>query len=274
MFISSIQAKDFRFLSESLFDIYSTQGEEESTLLLNYNFQINKCETYPYFRSINPETEGNFILAKNLKASFRKISHCVEKNEFHPFVFNTLNELYHILQSDQIKTLTCNYGVTHSYFAVASDPETIQQRPGLPSHPSVLFDTNRMAGNFRVHMDEEDIKNTLLFFGARLNRQDIIPGMPHPFRKRIGNPTSLVFHEMFHWTGHSHYPKDNLDIVYLTQFCCFSHSEHSSQQKERACELLRDKSAWQKDLSQRKAYIKRNLLHKEVQSLIDAYHNQ
>lgn len=265
----NVYAEDFHQLSESLFDVYETR---EDALLLNENISIKSCETFPYYRSINTPTSGNHILASGLKEALKTVHQCSMDQRFHPFVNGELSKLYRVLTSEDEKVFTCNYGVTHSYFAVATDPHTEEQREHLPKHPGIIFDTNRMAGNFRVHMDEEDIENTLRFYGGRLSREEIIPGMPHPFRKKISNPTSLTFHEMFHWTGLSHHPKKYLDMVYLSQFCCFPQDELSWEQRERACALLKDERAWQKEEKPRLHYLKEHELQKEVKDLINAYH--
>lgn len=262
-------AADFDQLSRSLFDVYEVSDEG---LSLNHDFLLKSCETYPYYRSIETPTEGSHVLANHLQLALATVHQCRSHQDFTPMVTEALDQLIDIIESSQKKTLMCNYGVTNSYFAVASDPDVIVQQDTLPPHPSVIFDTNRMAGNFNLHMDEQDRENTIRFYGGKLTREEIIPGMPHPFRKSITNPMSLVFHEMLHWTGHSHHPKENLDIVYLTQLCCFQHEEISETKRNRTCELLNDPRAWQANLEKRVQYIEDNDLQNEVKRLIRDYH--
>ena len=264
-------SSDFDQLSRSLFDVYETS---EAGLELNHHFHLKSCETYPHYRSIDTPTEGSHVLADHLQRALSTVHQCRRNHDFTPMVTQTLDRLINIIESSQKKTLMCNYGVTNSYFAVASDPETLAQKEGLPPHPSVIFDTNRMAGNFNLQMNEREIENTIRFFGGSLKREEILPGMPHPFRKSITNPMSLVFHEMLHWTGHSHHPKENLDVVYLTQLCCFEHLEINETKRNRTCELLTDPQAWQEDLEKRVQYIKDHELQDEIKGIIQDYHTR
>jgi hypothetical protein len=273
LFFSSVVtwATDLDQLSRSLFDVYKFNMKG---LELNHDFLLKSCETYPYYRSIDTPTKGSHVLADHLQLALATVHQCRSLQDFTSMVNESLDKLIKIIESPEKKTLMCNYGVTNSFFAVASDPDVIDQQHNLPAHPSVIFDTNRMAGNFNVHMNERDIENTVRFYGGLLTREEIIPGMPHPFRKSITNPMSLLFHEMLHWTGHSHYPKENLDVVYLTQLCCFHHEEINELKRNRTCEILSDPQAWQENREKRIQYIEDHNLQNEVKSLIRDYHTK
>jgi len=265
-------AKEYQRLSDDLFERYI---HKEDSLLLGHHYVLKSCQSFPYYRSINPPTEGHPLMAKNLKDSLATVSRCLEKRDFKKPVLKTLSRLAEIIGSQQTKTLTCNYGVTNSFFAVASDEEQgAHQDHGLPPHPSVIFDTNRIAGNWHLGMDEEGRQNAYNFYGGRIPLEDIISGMPHPLRKPNQNPSSLIFHEMTHWTGEKHFPKDHLDSVYLIQFCCFSHPQIPQEAREFSCRLLEDEQAWAPEEKERVEYLKKEEFFKKVKALKDLYHHQ
>lgn len=84
--------------------------------------------------------------------------------------------------------------------------------------------------------------------------------------------SSLVFHEMFHWTESTHFPKKYPDIVYLSQFCCFPQEDHNEEDREFSCEVLEEERAWQIDESHRLEFIKENDIQRKVKDLISKYH--
>ena len=240
-----------------------------------YNLLIKDCESYPYYSSLESQTGGNENLKEEFFKALKTAKSCTKTYDFRAPVKKAFQKFFSEVTGSKEKVLTCNYGVTYSYFAVASDPEVgahEEQANGLPPHPSVIFDTNRMAGNFPVGISQQQRENFVLFYGGRLTLEQIVGGSRNPFLNKIEDSVSLVFHEMFHWTGHSHFPKENLDLVYLSQFCCFPQDKHSAQDQALACELLEDAQAWQDDDKKRVEYIKENGLQEKVKALISKYH--
>lgn len=233
----------------------------EEIQLTDLNFKIKDCESYPYYNSQQEQTEGNKTIINDLRIALQTGKSCLSNHDFAPYVVEKFNYLYSIIEGRSEKTLTCNYGVTNSYYAV-SDDENL----------SVIFDTNRMAGNFPVHMDEEDRINFIRFYGSQLELDQVIAGTRNPFIGYIEDPVALVFHEMFHWTGSTHFPKKYPDIVYLSQFCCFPQVEHTAQEQAFACSLLEERAAWQEDEISRIEFLKNNDIQKKVKALIETYH--
>lgn len=258
-------------------DFFSFSHAKETEILVeDYNLIINKCETYPYFNARVDQKDGNRFLKRDFFQVIQTAQSCVEKHHFSSYVVNKFQMLFRILESQKVKTLTCNYGVTNGYYAVASsqrdEDEQGHQDPGLPPHPSALFDTNRMAGNFPVSMTLEEKEKFVAFYGGDLSLEEIIPGTRNPKLSYIQDPASLVFHEMFHWTESFHFPKEYPDIVYLTQFCCFPQDKHSSQEVAWACELLEKRDAWQKDKEKRLEFLSKENIQEKVKKLISKYH--
>lgn len=131
------------------------------------NLTIKNCETYPYYNSQRDQLNGNETLFADFQKALLTMKQCQKTHSFSPYVQNKFNELSKILTSNQVKTLTCNYGVTNSYYAVATTQFEEQQGHGLPPHPSIIFDTNRMAGNFPVQMNQTQRENFVLFSLSR-----------------------------------------------------------------------------------------------------------
>lgn len=260
-----------------LFSVISVSSVFSSELRLErFNLMIKSCETYPYYDSQIEQTEGNTRLKNDFLSSLSQTKTCLNNHDFAPFVVDKFQHFFEIIEGTKEKILTCNYGVTNSYYAVASsladELEQGGQDHGLPPHPSVLFDTNRMAGNFPVYMTEAQRNNFVLFYNHELRIEDVIPGTRNPRVGFIENPRSLVFHEMFHWTGSSHFPKKYVDIVYLTQFCCFPQVEHSAEEVAFACELLEEEAAWQEDEQKRVQFLEDFDIQSKVKALIQKYH--
>ncbi|MCR9204106.1 MAG: hypothetical protein NXH75_05990 [Halobacteriovoraceae bacterium] len=231
------------------------------THLHDINLKIKDCESYPYYNSQVEQREGNETLRRDLNMALQVGKSCLAQNDFAPFVVEKFKHLYSIVEGRQEKTLTCNYGVTNSYYAVADDENL-----------SVIFDTNRMAGNFPLNLDEDDRRNFVRFYGDRLQLEDVISGTRNPLIGYIEDPMALVFHEIFHWTGSTHHPKKYPDIVYLAQFCCFPQVEHTAQEQAFMCGLLEERAAWQEDELKRLEYLKSHNIQNKIKELIRKYH--
>lgn len=247
----------------------------KSLVVDSHHLVIKDCDSYPYYSSLAPQSGGNQRLKEDFHSSLEVVRSCQRAYRFTAYVQKQFKKFFNIIESDAVKTLTCNYGVTNSFFAVASDPDLgphEEQEHGLPPHPSVIFDTNRMAANFPLAMDLRQRQNFVRFYRDRISLEEVTSGTRNPFQSPVKDPMSLVFHEMFHWSGHKHFPKENLDIVYLAQFCCFPQEDHNAQDQALACSLLEDEQAWQSDVQKRVNYLKEKELHQAVRQLISKYH--
>ncbi len=255
--------------------------DESQGLYPDLNMGVENCQSYPYHNySVNGlsnvHEDFQFLVQKSSLCLSRKF----EGREAPKFAQQKLKELFKLLLSPKKKTVACTFGEYHSFFAVSNsglNPDDIG--PGgvfldMPEPPSIYMDTNRMAGNFPLNMDEDDIDGFYNFYGDSLKDVVVESGKRNPLYHKTENSSSLLFHEMMHWTGLSHHPDEYPDLVYLSQLCCFQHDSISENQRQRACEILYEPKFWSGTKDQRLQALKAQSIHEEVNQLIDQYHGR
>jgi hypothetical protein len=53
-----------------------------------------------------------------------------------------------------------------------------------------------------------------------------------------GQAAPTLFHEMLHWLGYRHH--HGIDVTYLSEICCFPSADDKTNNREQACQLLKD----------------------------------
>lgn len=239
------------------------------------NISVENCESFPYY---GYQSRAQYGFHGYLEKGLEGLKNCRAQKTFPKYVEERFQKLSDLLAAEEQKTFRCTYGKYHSFNAVATLPPEID-RPtmyaeDLPSYPGVLFDTNRISGNFPILLDEKLVENIYNFYGGSLEKSIIVGGKRNPFFTRINNPSSLIAHEMLHWTGSHHSDKEHLDLVYLSQACCFEIEGVSAEIQDKACKLLTDQAAWQPSKRERLEYLEQNAYWALSEQIIEAYHNQ
>lgn len=233
------------------------------------NLVVSNCSSFPYYG--DPKSSSSRLI-KSVDEGFEDLYRCLSRDNISPQIKKKVFELSEILNSNLIKTLKCSYGETYSYYAKASLKNTkVKNLEEMPPYPSIVFDTNRIAGNFPLKMTHQEIINFSEFYNIPL--EEIKPGTRNHHHTRVNNPTALVAHEMLHWTGLAH-KSNKLDLIYLSQMCCFKIKGVSAGVNQAACKIIEDSAAWQVDLAKRKKHISEMGYLRMNREIIDAYHNQ
>jgi len=236
------------------------------------NIRIENCYSFPYFHINEIQTKGNVKIYNDFLNGLKTANKCFSNSRSHNEIKIKYNELLTILLNNQEKILKCIIPQSNSVYAVASvrpghKKDWVNDFFGLPTHPSILFHTNTIAGNFPLSMSEKDINEKRKEWGTKYKDLQIGPGLRNPDYTKIQNTSALVFHEMFHWPENFHNDKKSLDIVKLSEFCCFDNPGHSQNFRDAACNMLYDKKAWQPDLYKRLKYIKENKIFKKFKEI-------
>lgn len=244
------------------------------------NLQVQNCDSYPHY---GYSRNGADKIAEDFNFLLQQTKQCLShKGNGQPlpdFVESTFSNFYQVLLSERQKTMACTYGVYNSFYAVSNAGiEPDNEGPNgvfndMPPPPSLLMDTNRMSGNFPVQMSERNIENFHRFYGLRLNGVEVTPGQRNPLISRVNNSASLLFHELFHWTGLKHFPKDYPDLVYLSQICCFEHENLDSDVQKKACNMMWDENNWDSNSERRMQHLRNNSIFDEVKDMINKYHD-
>lgn len=256
---------------------YSHQpGDGEFAAL---NLQVLNCDSYPYYGySIN----GVYNLEKDFKSLLQQTKQCLNtkggNKQLPSFVHSTFTHFYDILNSSDEKTIACTYGQYNSFYAISysgKDPDNRGPNgvfDDMPAPPSLLLDTNRMSGNFPLNMSPKKIDNFHKFYGSKLNGTEVVPGKRNPMFSRINNSSSLLFHEILHWTGLGHFPGGYPDLVYLSQLCCFDHDNLGPDAQKVACDIMWDERNWNPNTKERVQHLKDQSTFKKIKHLIELYH--
>lgn len=267
--ISSLEqkSKDFRLLNS------------QNGVFPEIHLRVENCKDYPYY-GVDSNGPQNFredfmkLIEQSKQCFFKK-----NKGRNLPvFVENKVTELYQLLLTSKDKTVACTFGEYNSFYAV-SNSGLNQNDYGpngvfldMPKPPSIFMDTNRMAGNFPLGMDSEDIRNFRQFYGQRLNNVEIQSGKRNPLAGRVENSASLLFHEMLHWVGLSHSQKGYPDLVYLSQICCFNHPSIDVKKQQKACKIFYNDNYWSGSKEQRKRKMDEDSIPAQQKILIQHYH--
>lgn len=250
------------------------------TILDAVNLRINKCDSYPYYNQKSSSTEE---LIKSFRDGISRLRQCFDGRNGIPseYIRTKMERYISLIGNENIqKYITCDFGEMHSWIAVATENENssaIEKYPQIKQYPGMIINTNRVSGNFRLGMKEDDIFNIYRFYGGRIPLEEIRPGEINPLYNYITNPTSLVIHESLHWTGSVHSNKEYPDLVYLAQACCFEQSTLEADIRDRACQALFDQEMYQNDKEARlkalREYGVRDL-EKSINSLLHKASNK
>lgn len=241
------------------------------------NVHIENCEKYPYI-GINQKQSGTVILREDINRAMNGLNQCLNDHEkSHEYLKEQYQKLFRLMSSKVKKTFTCTFGKFNSFNAFASfNPHHISSHQndlyGIKSHPEILLDINRMAGNFPLNMTDRKKKDFIQFYKNRLTIEDIIPGKRNPYLSRVENPISLIAHEMIHWTGFYHSERAYPDLSYLAQMCCFSIRNVKETYRDQACEILYRKDFWEgkpEYLEKQDVYNKVGQLVAKLRTVID-----
>jgi len=241
-------------------------------VLERINLQFRKCSSFPYY---GESEDGLKIIHRAFLSAINKVhTYLGERGDsLSPYVTQKLEHLSYLLIDAKIqKTFDCRFGETSSFIALASDSPSDDsiEKYSMAPFPSIIFDINRMAGNFPMDANPERFR---AFYGNRLDGVEVIGGRRNPLAARTVNPESLIFHEMMHWTGSKHFDKAYVDVVYLTQFCFFSYPNISKKLKQESCLYLEDDLLWQGNDIERLQYISDKSVRIFVKNLKKLYHS-
>jgi hypothetical protein len=225
---------------------------ENDQVIEAINIRINQCDSYPYY---NEKESSASRIIDDIKIGLIEFSRCFEKKPLPHYVESKWNQFYKLLVDANIeKYITCNFEASNSYIAVSTenkDSKAIKNYPTIKGYPGLILNTNRMAGNFPIDMNEVVAERMFNFFSGKIPRKEILPAKRNPFYSYTSNPKSLVVHEMFHWTNTIHNNSEFPDIVYLSQACCFEHLGIGKEIREKACGLLFDKELYRVEREKR-----------------------
>ena len=246
----------------------------DSALVESINLEINSCSSFPYY---NQEGSSNNQLIASIESGLNKLHQCIVNRDLPEYVNSKFSALEEILSDQKLnKYITCDFKNSHSYIAIATEDEqstALEHYPYIRQYPGMVINTNRVSGNFRLDMNEEDINNTFRFYGGKIPVDQIGSGLVNPLANYISNPDSLVIHEMLHWTKTKHFNKQYPDIVYLTQACCFDQIGLDDETKAKSCDMLFDKDLYQEDEQSRLEAIKKAKVEALVKKLNSDLHS-
>ena len=229
------------------------------------NISIKECSSFPYFKG---QTSDLSRLKDSFRSSFEGLRSCLDHGNIPDYVQDKYYKLTEILLDKSLeKTLSCDFGDSFSWLAVATAEKD------EVNYPKITFNTLRMSGNFKKNMSESDITNTFNFYGGKIPRDQIDSGLINPLANYITNPTSLVLHEMLHWTGFVHSNKSYPDLIYLTQACCFYQKGLSEDLKKRSCDALFDDSLFQGEEEKRIEAMNKSNIKKLIREINSALHS-
>lgn len=243
------------------------------------HLHVENCQEYPYY-GMGSNGPQNF--KEDFIQLIRQSKQCLlqenQGRQLPTFVKTKVTELYQLLTAPRNKTVACTFGEYDSFYAVSnSGLNPNDHGPNgvfldMPRAPSIFMDTNRIAGNFPLGIDSDDVKKIKRFYGDKLNGVEILPGKRNPMVGRIANSASLLFHEMLHWVELTHAQKDYPDLVYLSQICCFDHPSINREQRQMACEILYNDDYWSGSKDQRRNKLAEDSIPVKQKMLIQLYH--